>query len=76
MTGGSQSRVGRISSRDHTASSQIQVVDPPDQPLPAHDALLLGLHEVDLAILVLDLLACAVYAADFMYTLCQRLVQV
>lgn len=66
MTGGSQRRVGCISSRDDTASAQIQVVDPPDPSLSADDAVLLGLLEVELTILLTaDLLACAVETADY-----------
>lgn len=68
MTSGSQRRVGRISSRDDTASAQIQVVDPPDAPLFADDAVLFGLLEVELAIfLAAELLACAVYTADYTF---------
>lgn len=66
MTGGSQSRVGRISSRDNTASAQVEVLDTPDPPLFADDAVSLGLLEVERVILLaVDLLACAVDAADY-----------
>lgn len=64
MTGGSQRRVRRISSRDDTASAQVQITDPPDPPLLADGAVLLGLREVKLGILVKNVLACAVDAAD------------
>lgn len=68
MTGGSQRRVRRIPSRDDTASAQVQVTDPPDPPLLADDAVILGLGEVEPAILVVDLLACAVDAADYTHS--------
>lgn len=64
MTGGSQRRVTRISSRNDAASAQEQVIDPPDLPVLVDDALLPGSPEVKVAEIVSDLLARTVDAAD------------
>lgn len=63
--GGSQRWVRRISSRNDTASAQVQVTGTPDQPFLADDAVLLSLREIELALLVQDLLTCAIDAADY-----------
>lgn len=65
MTGGSQRRVRCVSSRNDTAPAQVQVMDSPNQPSLADDAVLLSLREIEAAILVFDLLACAIDTADY-----------